>query len=299
MRLPKPHLRVPTWLIRLWESPLVQFVWGFLERFGRHQVTIYAAALSYYMLLSIIPLLLSALFITSFFLDTQSTRDFIVRTLGQYLPFQSTFLQDSILNVLKYRGSLGPISALTTLWSASGMFSSLEKAINSLWDQTQSRPYLEQRALGILTVLIMTVWILMTLWIRTLVQVLPYVFPFLQDLPPITSAWTERGISALPIVLFNITVYLFFPHARRRKRIAISLGLLMGLLWSATRELFAWAMAVGLLNYPLVYGSLWSIIVPIIWAYWSFLLLLTGAELQAYIEERHQRHQNIIIRGTQ
>ncbi len=287
MHVPKVHLRTPAWLVHWWQHPVIQFVWGFLERFSRHQVTIYAAALSYYMLLSIIPLLLSALSITSFFLDTQSTRNFVAQTLSAYLPVQSTFLQDSITNVLEYRGSLGTISALTTIWSASGMFSALEKAINSLWDQTKSRPYWEQRLLGILAVLIMTVWILITLWVRTLVKVLPHVFPFLGDAPALTSAWIERGISVLPIILLNTTIYLFFPHARRRKRIAIALGIVIGGLWIATREFFAWAMAVGLLNYPLVYGSLWGIIVPIIWSYWSFLLLLLGAEMQAYLEERH------------
>ncbi|OQA22525.1 MAG: hypothetical protein BWY63_00785 [Chloroflexi bacterium ADurb.Bin360] len=53
------------------------------------------------------------------------------------------------------------------------------------------------------------------------------------------------------------------------------------------RDIFAWALSTGLLNYPIVYGSLWVMIVPTVWAYWSYLVLLLGAEFQSYLDERY------------
>ncbi len=283
------RVRVKNRLERVRANTPVKFVETFLRRFSRHQVPIYAAAMSYYMFLSAIPLLLFLLFVGSFFLEAKQVQAFALRELDTLLPFSSNALRANLRDVLRFRGTLGTLSALGTLWSTSGMFSALESAVNSVWDRPVRRSFWERRLMGVMALLALTAWILLTLWTRTLAEVLPYWFPVLQTIPLPISPWTGRLISFISIALLNISVYLFFPRATVRRGLAFAIGFGVGLLWIISREFFAWALTVGILRYPLVYGSLWVLIVPIIWSYWSYLLLLSGAELQAYLEERRRQ----------
>jgi len=267
-------------------NPLLDFSFVIVGRYWNHQISIYAAALSYYTLFSTIPLLLFLISVGSFFLDSEMVASFTLSELSAMMPFAAETLRRNIVGVLRYRGTLGTISALGTLWSASGLFSALEKAINVVWECPGNRKFWERRFLGILTLLLLTAWILFTLWARTLVTLLPHWLPFLESFSASGTLWLERSVSFMTVVLFCVLLYRFFPAVSTRWHTSLALGGIVGLLWQITREAFAWALATGVLNYPLVYGSLWVLVVPIIWAYWSYTLLLLGAEVHVYIEKK-------------
>lgn len=276
-------------LRRLW-SALKQaalFVIEIIKRSGRHHMTMYAAALSFYTLLSIVPLLLSVLSVGSLFIDAFEVQRIAMMSLEALLPATTEPVRVNIENILRYRGSVGVISLATTLWSASGIFTTLESAINAVWERRQRRTYWKRRLIGILSLMGVTAWVVGAFIIQTLWRLLPRWFPFLGQISfPITK-WGERGLSFLVILLLNLLTYRFFPAHPVRRRVAWLVGLGVSVTWVIMRDIFAWALTTGLLNYPLVYGSLWVMIVPTVWAYWSYRVLLLGAELQAHLEEQY------------
>lgn len=263
------------------------FVLEILERSERHHVTMYAAALSFYTLLSIVPLLLFVLSVGSLFIDANDVQTIALNSLQALLPATTEPIRLNMENILRYRGSVGVISLASTLWSASGMFAVLELAVNTVWERPQRRAYWKRRLIGVLSLMGITVWVLVAFIIQTLWRLLPRWFPLLTQLSFPISKWGERGLSFLVILLLNLLIYRFFPACPVRRRIAWMVGLGVSVVWMATRDIFAWALTAGLLNYPLIYGSLWVMIVPTVWAYWSYRILLLGAELQAHLEERY------------
>jgi uncharacterized BrkB/YihY/UPF0761 family membrane protein len=92
--------------------------------------------------------------------------------------------------------------------------------------------------------------------------------------------------------VLNFTVLSFFPAKDVDRRIATGIAVGVSAVWVLSREAFAWALTAGLLRYPFIYGSLWVLVVPIVWAFWSYLILLIGAELQAYLEEQKYSKQH-------
>jgi membrane protein len=268
-------------------SPLVLFAQEMLQRFARHQVSIHAAALAYYTLLSTIPLLFFILSVSSLFVEADEVQALSLDALEALLPTRTAAMRTNIESVLRYRGTLGTAAAIGALWSSSGMFTVLETAINAVWERPRSRSFWKRRLIGILSLLSVTAWILFTFFARALWELLPIWLPLFEELA--YPKWPDRGLSLLSVVILSLTIFRFFPAKAVKWQTAVSVGLGVSLIWMLSRELFAWALTVGLLRYPLIYGSLWGLVVPVVWAYWSYLILLVGAEVQAYIEERRLR----------
>lgn len=266
-------------------SPLalvIQLVTGFYH----HLCPLYAAALAYYTLLSVVPILVLVLSLSSLLVNRAEIQGAALDSLTLLLPAAAETLRANVESLLRYRAPLGLLSGIWTLWSSVAMFGVLERAVNAVWGRPSPRSFWKQRLLGMISILGLTLWVFFNFLLRTLWRLLPYWFPPLNQMPLPPSVWLERGFSYVTISLITIFVYRFFPARPVQWRIAVGTGLGVGLLWEVTREFFTWALAVGWLRYPLVYGSLWVLVVPIVWAYWSYSLLLFGAEILAWLE-RH------------
>ncbi len=270
--------------LRVFYSPPVAFVYEILQRFQRHHASTYAAALAYYTLFSTVPLLYCVLVIGSFFLDAHEVQQLALDSLTVLLPAAASVIRLNLESILRYRGALTTVAVLGALWSASGMFTALEQAINVVWECPGARKFWKRRLIGILSLLGVTTWVLFAFFSRSLARLLPHVFPWwpVVEAPPLLSS--ERLLAFAAIFLLNFVLFYFFPARPVRRRAALLISLLTALVWMVTRELFAWALTAGLLSYPLVYGSLWVLLIPLIWAYWSYRLFLLGAEVLAYWE---------------
>lgn len=275
-------------LHKLSQHPAFQFLQELLSRLGRHQVTTHAAALAYYTLLSTVPLFFFVLTVGSFFVDEQELQDLSLNALGALLPQTDGSLNHTLAQILSYRSSLSTAAALGALWAGSGMFTVLESSINAVWERPHSRTFWKRRLIGILALFGITLWVLLALFARTLWRLLPHWFPLLASIGFHYPHWTEQGLALTSIFLLNLTVLQLFPAKEVCKWRALAIGLGVSLLWTVSREAFAWALTAGLLRYPLFYGSVWTLVAAVVWSYWSYLILLIGAELQAYLEERHQ-----------
>ncbi len=268
------------------QQPLVLFITELFQRRSRHHLSNHAAALAYYTLLSVVPMLFFILSVGSLFLNVAEVQAIALDSLQSLLPGAEDVVRVNIESIFQYRGAISPISGLWTLWSASGMFTALETAINAVWDRPNVRPFLKRRLIGILSLLGVTAWVPFALFTQTLWRLLPRWFPILMRFQLPSARWAERTLSFMAIFILNIIVYRFFPAREVEARFAFRIGCGVSAIWVVTREFFSWALTKGVLSYPLVYGSLWSLGVPIVWAYWSYQILLLGAELQAYLEER-------------
>ncbi len=259
---------------------VVQVVTGFYH----HLCPLYAASLAYYTLLSTVPILVLMLSVSSLLVNRSEIQGAALDSLTLLLPAAAEAMRSNVESLLRYRAPLGIISGVWTLWSSAAMFSVLERAINAVWGRPSPRNFWKQRLLGMISILGLTLWVFFNFLLRTLWRLLPHWFPYLNHVPLPPSGWLEKGFSFATISLLTVFVYRFFPARPVRWRIAVGTGLGVGLLWELTREFFTWALAAGWLRYPIVYGSLWVLVVPIVWAYWSYSLLLFGAEVLALLE---------------
>ena len=86
-----------------------------MANFARDECSKQAAALSYFGLFSIFPLLLFMIYIASFFFPSETSREALVNYLLEFFPYGGDNLGRIIDQTWKARGSIGIVSGLTLL----------------------------------------------------------------------------------------------------------------------------------------------------------------------------------------
>jgi membrane protein len=253
--------------------------------YNRHLGGLMAAAVSFYGLLSIIPLLSVAVAVLGWIVggpDQALAR--IKEVLGDYLPASETVLLDTLAEIKRESGLLGLLGLAGLLISASAIYTHLEVAFNQTWDVPVPRSWLRQRLVAIGTSLLTLALLLTTIAITSLLTFLQrfripgtgiraeYI-PFL---------WHIAGYIVplcLSVMMFAL-LYKIIPNRPIRWREALAGGLFAGSAWELSKHLFALYLShFG--NYSRVYGSLGGIVILMVWTFYSSMILFLGAEIAA------------------
>jgi membrane protein len=237
-----------------------------------------AASLAYHLLLSLFPLLLFLIYIGSNVLSAQGTRQALNRYLDEVIPAAANTVSGVVDQTIDARGTIGLIGGALLLWSGSAVFSLLSTALNVIWD-ADPRPFWRKRILAIVTVLIIGSLFIVSMWLSALVS-----WPW-QGMLTTLWLWLSRGIDLFVTVLLLGLVYRMLPNRIVPWRAAFIGAFLAGTLWQIGKVLFGWFLISGLPNYGLVYGSLASVVILMLWTYLSGLIIFLGASLGSALEK--------------
>lgn len=284
----------PGWLavVRILQRAAVNFH----EDRGSHM----AAAIAYYGLFSLFPLVTLVVSLFGIVMRDEARRAAVVQALVNTLPVEAGGISDSLLAVAERGPTLTVVAGLGTVWSASALLSAVRSSLSVAFAEDRGRPPLQGKVLDLLQAPIMGSAFLLSLTLTTSWRVLQSAtearVPLLGD--RLGWAW-DLGASALPVVL----VFLAFLGAYR---VLPARHLPLRHLWGGALlatlgfELVKWGFAVYIANfayYDLVYGSLGGVVALLFWVYLSANMLLIGAEVAAETghvlrgEPRHGRVQ--------
>lgn len=247
------------------------------QAYSRHEMGSLAAALAYYLLLALFPLLLLLIAIATPFLSSEQVLRETIRFASNYFPTGEAELRRVLEQVVSARGPVSFVAALGLLWSASGVFDLVQKGLNRAWHVTQPRPLWRQRLLSLATVL--AVGSLFGLSFATsafLRSGLRFRFQIGGASVELLSLFLTLPLSFL---LFS-TVFKVFPFRKVTFDQVWGGALLASLLWELAKILFV----VYLLNFArlnLIYGSVGAVIGLLLWGYITATILLFCAEMAA------------------
>lgn len=255
--------------------------WNFLryvfQSYSKHECTRHAAALAYFGVFSIFPLLLFMVYIGSFFISSEYTRDLIDSYLSQIFPIASDNVNRIIDQTLSARKTIGLVSGIGLLWSGSGVFNSLEIVLSRIWG-SMPRSFWRRRALAVVSVLILGVVFLSSIFFGPLSS-------GIMDnwLSPLRQLWG----SFFEIIIITITLlilYRVFPNKNVRWGPAFLGSLCSAILIVVAK--FGFGIYIGFVieNYGLVYGYLAWFLALALWVYLLAVLILLGAELAAAMQ---------------
>lgn len=257
-------------------------VWHLIKevhrRFEEHECAIRAAGLAYYGLLSAFPLLLFLVFIGTQVLASEVAREALQNALNQLTPQTADLLESVVEQSISARGSIGVIGALGLLWSASAVFGMISSTLNMIWE-AELRSFWRRRLVALISVMAISGLFLFSLFLSfwgTWTGFLGARFT--------TWRWVNQGLSLLVSMSLFWLIYRSLPSRRVDGRAALIAGFLAACLWQLVKAGFGWYLTSGLARYGLVYSSLASLIVLVIWLYLSALILLIGAVFAASLE---------------
>ncbi|HEV8132312.1 MAG TPA: YihY/virulence factor BrkB family protein [Acidobacteriota bacterium] len=259
----------------------------------KHNAHRLGAAIAYYALFSIAPLLLFAIAIGAILFGRQSAQSYIVGQIQSVMGQSSAqAIQGMIGNARRPASGVIATSfgAVILLLGASGVFSELQDALNRIWD-VDPRPrrsilrIIKDRFLTFAMVLAIGFLLLVSVVAST---VLTAMGKFLVGPLPDSQYLLQASNFILPFgvitVLFAM-VYKILPETRIRWR-DVWLGAAVGsFLFTVGKSLIGLYLAKS--GIASTYGAAGSLVVILVWVYWSTQILLYGAEFAQVYSRRH------------
>jgi membrane protein len=266
-----------------------------LQEFSEDNLTDWAAALTYYGLLSLFPALIALVSILGIFGDPVATTRTVTDVVTQIGPDTAadTF-SGPIESITSNRGTAGVlffVGLAAALWSASGYIGAFMRASNVVYETPEGRPFWKLRPLQVLVTLVMI--LLLALVALAIVLTGPVVEAVAEPLGIGTTATTVWDIAKWP-VLVGVVVCMFAllfyaaPNARVGGIKRVLPGVVVGLaVWLVASVVFALYVA-NFGSYDKTYGTLGGVIVLLVWMWLTNVALLLGLELNAELERNRE-----------
>lgn len=246
----------------------------------QHDAAPLAAAVAYYSLLSVFPLVLLASSLAASVLDQAEVYEGLRTTLRTYLPPDAAAaVQQAMAESVRVRRPAGVAALLVFLWSGSTATGAARHALNRVLGITAGRPVWRRKLVDVAATLwlgaLLAASLSLALARELLVRAAPWIGPHTSGLSSGLDALGRLGPPLLTFLAF-LSTYAILPAHRQPPR-----GLFAGAVVAATLFELARGLAFRTLGifprYQLVYGSLAGVIVFLVWVYAAALILLLGA----------------------
>jgi len=266
-----------------------------VAEFREDNLTDWAAALTYYGLLSLFPMLIALVSIVGLFADPQSTTQTVTDIVTRIGPESGaqTF-SGPIHSITSNRGSAGVLFVVglaTALWSASGYIGTFIRASNVIYETEEGRPFWKLRPLQLAVTLAMVIMVAAVL--VALVLTGPVVRAVADPIGVGDSAVTVWSYAKWPVLaaLFVLMIDLLYyasPNAKLRGFAWVTPGAVLALaLWAVASAGFALFVA-NFGSYDKTYGTLGGVVVLLIWMWITNVAILLGHELNAERERSQE-----------
>jgi membrane protein len=266
-----------------------------LTEFSEDNMTDWAAALTYYGLLSLFPALIALVSIIGLVADPQSTTKTITQIVSGLGPKSAanTFA-GPIRSITSHRSAAGLLliaGLLASLWSASGYVGAFMRAANIIYETPEGRPIWKLRPLQLVVTLVMILMLAAVL--LGIVLTGPVVTAVAGPLGIGSTAQTIWNIAKWPVML--VVVVLMFGvlfHAAPNVKLPgfkwVTPGAVMAIVvWIVVSALFAFYVA-NFGSYDKTYGTLGGLVGLLVWMWITNCVLLLGMELNSERERSRE-----------
>ncbi|MBD3315571.1 MAG: YihY family inner membrane protein [Chitinivibrionales bacterium] len=266
-------------------------------RFTRERGFESAAALSFYGIFSLFPLLVMLISGMSLFLEDETARRQVLEAILRYVPPNAhPLIKENIASVLEARGSMSIAGLVGLLWAASGVFNGLTRNLERAWPSAHLRNVIKRRVLAVGAVLMLFVLLGLLFSFQSFIAYLatsirlPFNIPFLGESGVLA---TSAIVGFLFAILVVSSLYHWAPSTSVRWRHAAVGALFAVMVGQLFTYLFGWYLSAGLGRYNLIYGSLSSILVFMFWLFCMNAVLLFGGHLSAQFERHRGRLERL------
>ena len=239
------------------------------------QITFLSAAVAYYAFVSIVPLVLLGVAVSTA-IGGAEFADTVVGWVDQFLtPGGQRAIRDALTNA---RGRTGAtvVSLLLLTWSGLKLFRGLDVAFSHIYGVKSSEPFLRQLFDALVVLLAIPLAFAASL-------VVAVVVPVLGVIPYVNVASTVTLVATLTLVF--LPIYYVFPDVQLTVREALPGALFAAAGWTTLAQAFrVYAARVGSFE---VYGLLGAALLLVTWLYFSGIIITVGAVLNAVLAGRH------------
>jgi membrane protein len=257
--------------------------------FKKDNLSDWAAALTYYSVLSIFPMLAALVAILGF-IGPSATQP-LIDNLGAVAPGPAKdIFTSAITNIQKNQSGAGIAAIIAlglALWSASGYVAAFMRASNAIYEVPEGRPIWKTAPIRLAVTLILVVLLVVS---SVMVVFTGSLAKQAGNIIGLGSSFvTVWDIAKWPVLLVIVSfmfalLYWASPNARQPGFRWVSPGGLVGVvIWVVASAAFAFYVA-NFGSYNKTYGAFAGVIVFLLWLWISNLAVLLGAEFNAELD---------------
>ncbi len=259
------------------------------KNFMRDQGHMFAASLTYYSLLSIVPVFAVFFGIAKGF----GFEALLESSLYEQFPQQEEVLKKIIefsYSLLAHTqgGIVAGIGIITLFWSVFRILSNIETALNTIWKVKQGRSLGRKCTDYLTTILVCPFFFILSSGLNVflvkfakatehtflLESISPFVFALMKIIPFCLS-W-----------FWMTFLYIFLPNIK----IPLKTGIIGGILSGTAYQLLQWIyirFQIGVASYGAIYGSFAALPLFLIWLQISWMIILAGAEITGQLNKKN------------
>lgn len=266
---------------KLWDK-----MWCIIEKIMKDHVGAYATQAAFFMMLSMVPIIMLLMALVQYTPVTQGT---IISIIHEILP---TTIQGAIISIVneayKQTGTTISVSILVAFWSAGRGMLAMANGLNSIRRHQETRNYffLRLRAaaytLAFLVSMILTLVLLgfgnsISLLVNQYIPMFQYVTDFIIEIRIV--------VVMLVLIVMMLFIYRFLPSRSGKFINQLPGAVFTAVGWAGTSFLISIYMDIfkGFSN---LYGSLTTIVLIMLWLYFCMYIMLIGAEINHLLELR-------------
>ncbi|MCS6884628.1 MAG: YihY/virulence factor BrkB family protein [Blastocatellia bacterium] len=245
-----------------------------------------AAALSFYAMLSLIPMTFVGLWaMTAIVGSSEKAQEALRELLSQHLMPQAV---EDLMQRVKDIAHAGVSAILGTwwsvlafVWSGVSFYESLHSTLSTAWGGQQIRPFLQRKLLTLAAFATAGAFFVLTMYLTAAVTAIDNLNPKILGVS-LHGFWVGvlRGLPfAFSIAMFCL-LYKFMPNAFVPWRLALATAMPVGILWELGKRLFTTYVA-SRGTYSSIYGPMAGFVLLMVWIYYSSTIVLFGAEVGA------------------
>lgn len=282
------------------ETSTAKRLWGLLEETYREwkddDALQWGAALAYYSIFSIAPLLLITISVASLVFGREAVEGRLIEEIGGLVgPQAAGAIQTMIANASTTgSGAWGTVlGVLLMLLGASGAFAQLQKSLNHLWN-VEARPgagwklMVRQRVAALGMVLVVALLLLTALVLSAAISALGSYAEEVLPMPAWALGLIDLVVSLVVITLLFAAIYKVLPDVEIEWREVWTGAAATALLFVLGKA--AIGLYLGRSGVASSYGAAGSLVVLLVWIFYSSQLVFLGAEFtQVWARRRGTR----------
>ncbi len=257
---------------------------NFIKEAGDKNIAVYAAGIAFFWILSAVPIIAV---ISSLFPYVGLSEDILAGLMAQFLPETTKQYLTTLIHDIYSRSVLVlPLALLVSVWSSGRGMLSLIRGLNGIHGITEERGYFKLRVIASFYTVVLVIGMMFCLIVLVFGQ---RILDFLERDTPVLSgiigslfkARYVLAVFALSLIFSILYTYVPVIHTSFRKQLPGGCLAALG----CTVFSFCFSVYVDCFNDFSSYGSINTVVIIMLWLYFSMYILLYGAYIVSYFEK--------------
>ncbi len=255
--------------------------------FTENAVQLRASALTFYTLMSLVPILAMGFGIAKGFGLEKSLNSYIHKTLASSPELADKLVEfaDALLQRTG-AGLVAGIGVVMLFWSIIKVFNNIERSFNAIWQISSPRPWLRKFSDYISMVIIAPLLLItasgVNVYIRSVLQKAAS-DPEILLIVKTYVLWLLRFVPYILIPLLFALLYVVMPNTKVKFKSGLIAGIVAGAIFVGVQWGYLY-FQFGVSRYNAIYGSFAAIPLFLVWMQLSWLIVLLGAELSYAVQ---------------